>query len=143
MCGCIYYNYNMNSTPHTRTKNYTTYRVSQCCRDYVFGRNRLIAIYRDIKPLISINNFMSSWRLLKKPAILPLKRDQVPVDRKKHESGVCEHFGIHKEYSASSWVVCIKCSTWVSTFKAQHHHHQYDPLCIRIGSIWLRIVGKK
>ena len=28
----------------------------QCCRDYVFGRNRLIAIYRDIKPLIAIFN---------------------------------------------------------------------------------------
>ena len=50
----------------------------------------------------------------KKPAILPLKSDLVPVDRKKHKSGVWEYFGIHKEYSASSWVVCLKCCTWVS-----------------------------
>ena len=62
----------------------------------------------------------------KKPTILPLKSDLVPVDRKKHKSGVWEYFGIHKEYSASSWVVCLKCCTLVSrhdnnTTNMRHH----------------------
>ena len=52
----------------------------------------------------------------KKPAILPLKSDLVPVDRKKHKSGVWEYFGI----PASSWVVCLK---WVDNNTTNMRHH--------------------
>ena len=38
----------------------------------------------------------------KKPTILPLKSDLVPVDRKKAQKWRVGVFGLHKEYSASS-----------------------------------------